>query len=501
MHNSTSAHWTKVGVRAASDILCFIGSYLLANYIRFDQLWRINEYLAPIFSGAISLAAFLYILGLYSVESQRRSSFLVHSILLTFAFIISFIIITLVGYMSFDLRIGRGFMALGCLFAYPLLLGGHWLMYHKHRIAPMRIAFVAECAEELEEYQLLKAVCPSGVHLIGRISIDEEPDNEDDFLGRLRNVRKLIRKHKLDRVVFTEKRAEDKNAQHEFRRLRYLGFPCSSLITICELHLNYVPLHLVTMSWLLQSESVTRSLYFSKMKRFFDITSSLVLLVLLAPFLLLGIVIVRIFSPEGPVFFSQERVGRFGKRFQIYKLRSMRTDAEKGGAVWSSVSADPRVFPGGAFLRRYRIDEIPQLLNVLRGEMSFVGPRPERPEFVTKLSQVLPYYQERHMLQPGLTGWAQVSYPYGASINDAKCKLEYDLYYLKHAGILFDSLILLDTVRVVLGGGMKAASRKRYTKEIDLDLENSTSEQEEIENIEAGSATSSRTNIKSFAKA
>lgn len=492
MHNPSRGHWTKIGIRALRDVVVFIGAYLLANYLRFTALWHIEDYVAPILAGAISLSASVYILGLYSVESQRRSTFLVHSILLTFAFIISFVIITLVGYLSFDLRIGRGFMALGCLFAYPLLLGGHWLMYHKHRIAPIRIAFVAESVDELEEYQLLRAMCPAGVQLVGRISIDEEQDAEDGFLGRLRNVRKLIRRHKLDRIVFAEKRAEDEKARNEFRRLRYLGFPCSSLISICERHLNYVPLHLVTMNWLLQSESISRSFYFSKMKRFFDITNSLILLVVLSPFLLLGMAIVRIFSPEGPVFFSQERVGRFGKRFQIYKLRSMRTDAEKGGAVWSTVSADPRVFPGGAFLRRYRIDEIPQLLNVLRGEMSFVGPRPERPEFVIKLSHVLPYYQERHMLQPGLTGWAQVCYPYGASINDAKCKLEYDLYYLKYAGILFDSLILLDTVRVVLGGGLKANTRQRYTKEIDFELEATSSEQGEPEGVDVGTPNTTR---------
>lgn len=471
MHNSTRGHWTKVGVRALRDVCIFIGSYLLANYLTFTELWRLEDYIAPIVVGASALSSSVYILGLYSVESQRRSSFIIHSVLLTFAFVISFVIITLVGYMSFDLRIGRGFMALGCLFAYPLLLGVHWLMYHKHRIAPTRIAFVAESAEELEEYQLLRTLCPAGVHVVGRISIDEEPEAEEDFLGRLRNVRKLIRRHKLEQIVFLEKRVEDEKARNEFRRLRYLGFTCSSLTAICEKHLHYIPLHLVTMSWLLQSESNSRSLYFSKLKRFFDITNSLILLVLLSPFLLMGMAIVRIFSPEGPVFFKQERIGRFGRRFQIYKLRSMRIDAEKGGAVWSSVSSDPRVFPGGAFLRRYRIDEIPQLLNVFRGEMSFVGPRPERPEFVTKLSHLLPYYQERHMLQPGLTGWAQVCYPYGASINDSKCKLEYDLYYLKHAGVLFDSLILLDTVRVVLGGGLKATTRQRYTKETALDLD------------------------------
>lgn len=455
MHSLSIGHWSHIGSRAARDILVFAGGYLLANYVRFTELWRIEDFIPSILVGAGTLVSATYILGLYSVESQRRSSFRTHAILLTFAFLIAFVMLTLAGYVTLDL-VGRGFMALGCLFSYPALLFSHWLLYHKHRIAPERIAFVGESEEEIAEYERLRSMCPPGVQLVGRIGIeDDHDDHEHGFLGRLRNVRKLMRQHKLDRIVFMEKRVEDEGARQEFRRLRYLGFSCSSVISICEKHLHYVPLHLVTMSWLMQAESTSRNFYFSKLKRFFDVVTSLILLVILSPFLLLGMAIVRVFSPDGPVFFHQERVGRFGKRFQIYKLRSMRTDAEKGGAVWSSVSADSRVFPGGAFLRRYRIDEIPQLLNVLRGEMSFVGPRPERPEFVTKLARALPHYQERHMLQPGLTGWAQVCYPYGSSIEEAKCKLEYDLYYLKHAGVLFDSLILLDTVRVVLGGGIK----------------------------------------------
>jgi len=454
MHNSNTGHWTTVGSRAALDVLVFIGGYLLANYVRFTSLWRIEDYIPSILAGAVALSSATYILGLYSVESQRRSSFRSHGILLTFAFLIAFVVITLAGYITLEF-VGRGFMALGCLFSYPLLLVTHWFLYHKHRIAPERIAFVAESPEEIAEYERLCQMCPPGVQLIGRIGVNEDHEGGTEFLGTLRHVGKLIRQHRLDRIVFTEARLQDENARNQFRRLRFLGFSCGSLISICEKHLQYVPLHLVTLTWLLQSETTSRNFYFSKMKRFFDVVTSLILLVVLGPCLLLGMAIVRIFSPEGPVFFQQERVGRFGKRFQIHKLRSMRTDAEKEGAVWSSATSDSRVFPGGAFLRRYRIDEIPQLLNVLRGEMSFVGPRPERPEFVAKLARALPYYQERHMLQPGLTGWAQVCYPYGSSIEEAKCKLEYDLYYMKHAGVLFDSLILLDTVRVVLGGGIK----------------------------------------------
>lgn len=461
MQSVITGPWLKIVIRAGRDVVIFVGAYLLANYARFSVLWRIDDYVLAIAAGAVSLVSVIYIMGLYSVESHRRSSFRTHAILLTFAFVLALVVITLVGYLKFDLRIGRGFMALGCLFSLPLLLLNHWLLYHKHRLAPERVAFVAETDAEMQEYLRMREMCPPGVHLVGRISIEHDGDSDNEHLGRLRNTRKLIRKHRLDRIVFLEQRMEDENVLQEFRMLRYLGFQCSSLISLCEKHLHYVPLHLVTMHWLLSSELSSRDLYFSKLKRFFDVITSLILLVLLAPFLLLGMGMVRFFSPEGPVFFRQERVGRFGRRFQIYKLRSMRTDAEKGGAVWSSVSKDPRVFPGGAFMRKYRIDEIPQLLNVLRGEMSFVGPRPERPEFISKLARALPYYQERHMIQPGLTGWAQVCYPYGSSVEDSARKLEYDLYYLKHAGVVFDFLILLDTIRVVLGGGLKQAAAKQ----------------------------------------
>jgi exopolysaccharide biosynthesis polyprenyl glycosylphosphotransferase len=458
-----SGLWISVAIRALRDVALFVAAYLVANYIRFTTFWRIDDYVLPIIVGATALISVNYIFGTYSVESNRRSTFVHHFILLGFSFLLALVVMTLVGYLSFDQRIGRGFMALGSVFSFPLLVINHWLIFHKHSFAPERIAFVAESEDELEEYRRIREMCPTGVQVVGRLGLRQTNTEEPDFLGRLKNARKIVRANRIDRIVFSEHLLEDEDARWQFRRLRYLGFPCSSITTVCEKYLHYVPLHLVCMNWLLQSENASRNLYFSKLKRLFDILTSVVLLILSAPILLLGMAIVRFFSPEGSVFYLQERVGRFGKKFMIYKLRSMRTDAESAGAVWSTVGKDPRVFPGGAFLRRYRIDEIPQLINILRGEMSFVGPRPERPEFVTQLASKLPYYQERHMIQPGLTGWAQVSYPYGASIEDSKCKLEYDLYYLKHAGVIFDTLILLDTVRVVLGGGLKHTQSSRYS--------------------------------------
>ena len=179
-----------------------------------------------------------------------------------------------------------------------------------------------------------------------------------------------------------------------------------------------------------------------------DVLTSLAFLLATLPLMLLTALIIRLDSP-GPVFYRQERVGLHGHPFTLFKFRSMRVDAELKGPTWASQS-DPRITRVGSFLRRTRIDELPQLVNVLRGQMSFIGPRPERPHFVEKLSEIVPHYRDRASVKPGLTGWAQVNFPYGASVEDARVKLSYDLYYVKHRSLLLDLLILIATIRVIL---------------------------------------------------
>ena len=186
-----------------------------------------------------------------------------------------------------------------------------------------------------------------------------------------------------------------------------------------------------------------------RVKRLIDLIAALAGLVVLLPVSLLAAVAIKL-GDFGDVFYRQDRVGKDGRVFQVLKFRSMRADAEgETGAVWAQ-SNDPRVTPIGRILRRLRIDEIPQMWNVLKGEMSFVGPRPERPEFVRTLTEEIPYYALRHHVEPGITGWAQINYRYGASIEDTIRKLEYDLYYIRHVGALMDLQIILRTVRVIL---------------------------------------------------
>jgi sugar transferase (PEP-CTERM system associated) len=226
------------------------------------------------------------------------------------------------------------------------------------------------------------------------------------------------------------------------------GYPVIEYLSFLEHEIRRVDIRRVDVGWLLYSNGFYFGTIDNVLKRALDVAVSLVLLVLFSP-ILVGAAIAIKSDDGGPVLYSQERVTRNQRHFSIFKLRTMRIDAETSGAVWAA-ARDPRITRVGNFLRRTRIDEMPQLINVLRGDMSLVGPRPERPGFTTRLANELPLYHERHMVKAGLTGWAQINYPYGASLDDARSKLSYDLYYVKNFSILFDMLILLQTLRVVL---------------------------------------------------
>ena len=232
-------------------------------------------------------------------------------------------------------------------------------------------------------------------------------------------------------------------------RIKTKGVHVNDFSSFIERETGRVDLDTINPSWLIFSDGFSSGRMFSSaVKRIFDITASVILLVLTFPIIALFALLVKIDS-KGPAFFRQQRVGLFGEPFTVIKLRSMRTDAEKDGAKWAEEN-DPRVTRLGRFIRKVRIDELPQTWSVLKGEMSFVGPRPEVPSFVDSLEEEIPFYGERHMVKPGITGWAQINYPYGASVEDSRCKLEYDLYYAKNYTPFLDFVILLQTLRVIL---------------------------------------------------
>lgn len=239
---------------------------------------------------------------------------------------------------------------------------------------------------------------------------------------------------------------------HELLECRLAGIDILELPTFLERETGKVRLDILNPSWIIFGDGFRASPVQRVLERAFDLVASFCMLLLALPFVALAVIGIKFEEGLGAqVLYRQRRVGRHGEIFDVLKFRSMRIDAEQGGAQYATKN-DPRVTRMGGFMRKSRIDELPQLLNVLRGEMSFVGPRPERPEFVCQLEERIPYYRERHTVKPGITGWAQLCYPYGSTEKDAVEKLQYDLYYVKNRSLLFDLAILMQTVEVVLWG-------------------------------------------------
>ena len=234
--------------------------------------------------------------------------------------------------------------------------------------------------------------------------------------------------------------------------LRSQGIRICTLLDWCEIALQRVPPELIDQRWFIAAEgfNIQPGRIGWRLKRLVDVIGALVLVVLTTPVMLLAMALIRL-EDGGSVFYTQIRTGLYGERVKIWKFRSMRVDAESGGIQWAS-RGDLRVTRCGALLRQLRIDELPQLFAVLAGELSLIGPRPERPELEVDLEAAIPHYRIRHWIRPGLSGWAQVNYPYGASVEDSKTKLSFDLYYIRNAGFWLDALILLKTIRLVAGG-------------------------------------------------
>jgi len=296
-----------------------------------------------------------------------------------------------------------------------------------------------------------------GFRLVGFISPQAKNENisfgEDigEVLGDPTQMDRIIYKHDVSKVVvaITERRGE--YPVKEMLALRVAGIPVVEWPGFFEKLAGRIPIDSLAPSFFIFNEGFRKSKFFLMLRRFVSAILAAVILVLLLPFFLAVAILITFDSP-GPVLYSQMRVGQNNKPIRIYKFRSMRNDAEKNGdAVWA-VENDPRITRAGHFLRKTRIDELPQLFNVLIGELEFVGPRPERPEFVEKLQNLIPYYGLRHTVKPGITGWAQVMFHYGSSIDESKEKLQYDLFYIKNMSLKMDLLILFHTFKIVLLG-------------------------------------------------
>lgn len=302
-----------------------------------------------------------------------------------------------------------------------------------------------------------KVMCRPGSHtdLVGFFASPNEREHlvsQWDVLDAGQSLQALVRdKHIVEIVVALSERRGGSMPMRELLDCKLSGVRVTDAVTFFEQNAGQIRLDAVSAGWLIFGEGFNQGFWRTSTKRLFDIVSALTLIILSSPLMLLTVVAIKLES-SGPVLYRQERVGQFGKVFRVVKFRSMRTDAEKDGVPrWASVG-DSRVTRVGRVIRKIRVDELPQLFSVLAGSMSMVGPRPERPYFVDQLTQEIPFYAVRHSVKPGVTGWAQVSYQYGASREDTVEKLQYDLYYVKNHSLFLDLVILFQTVGVVLTG-------------------------------------------------
>jgi sugar transferase (PEP-CTERM system associated) len=291
----------------------------------------------------------------------------------------------------------------------------------------------------------------SGFVIVSYIAMSEPDRAVEEAIAReaIHDLGRFVENLGVSEVVLALQERRNSLPLKDLLRIKTKGVHVNDFSSFLERETGRVDLDTVNPSWLIFSDGFSSGRMFSSaVKRIFDICASLVLLLFTFPIIALFALLVKLDS-KGPAFFRQQRVGLYGQSFSLVKLRSMRTDAEKNGAKWAEKD-DPRITRIGRFIRKVRIDELPQTWCVLMGHMSFVGPRPEVPKFVEDLEEEIPFYGERHMVKPGITGWAQINYPYGASIEDSRKKLEYDLYYAKNYTPFLDLVILLQTVRVIL---------------------------------------------------
>ncbi|HEY3886015.1 MAG TPA: TIGR03013 family XrtA/PEP-CTERM system glycosyltransferase [Vicinamibacterales bacterium] len=367
------------------------------------------------------------------------------------------LLLALVYFWVPKLIIGRGVFMVAALLVISVVtgwrLGFEWL---SRRMSPRErwllvgtsAAAVTLTRELFERRQEL------GIEIIGFVDPDPmkvgQPVLNPGVIGTIEDIPSIVRARGVDRVIVSLADARGKLPMDKLLEMKLDGdVSFAHLPTVYEDYTGKIAVENLRPSWLIFSEGFRKTRLLRAGKRALDIAAAGVGLVVAAPFLLLVGLLVRLTSP-GPALYHQQRVGQHGRIFIVHKFRSMRTDAEaKTGAVWATAN-DSRVTGFGRFMRRSRIDELPQLWNVLKGDMSFVGPRPERPEFVASLVEQIPFYGLRHAVRPGLTGWAQVRYTYGASVEDALEKLQYDLFYIKHVTIALDLFIMFMTLKTVL---------------------------------------------------
>ncbi|MHB8711783.1 MAG: TIGR03013 family XrtA/PEP-CTERM system glycosyltransferase [Trichloromonadaceae bacterium] len=437
------------------DLILAFAALLFGFLVRFPEsgvegLWAGGWLRLLIFVGVLVFAS--YFCELYIRE--RNTGVLPRLARIVACLALSFVVLSVLYYALPELLVGRGVLLLALSFyglAQFLWHTCYQLLLSFPQFASRVLVFGAGPLAE----QIVQIIPNQGRNLVFAGFISPEPQavygGSGQIVGSVGQVAETVNRERAHKLVISLAERRGVLPVREILRCKLRGVDVIDDVSFYEEMTGKLLLENIQPSWFLFGDGfrVTDSMRFGK--RLLDIALSLLGIVLVAPLLPLIALAIKLDSP-GPALFRQQRVGEGEKLFQVAKFRTMRQDAEAAtGAVWAQKN-DPRVTRLGRFLRKSRMDELPQLFNVLMGTMSLVGPRPERPEFVEKLEQRIPYYAKRHFVKPGVTGWAQVRYPYGASEEDALEKLRFDLYYVKNYSLLFDLTILLETVKVCLFG-------------------------------------------------
>jgi sugar transferase (PEP-CTERM system associated) len=443
-----------------AEAMLLFGGLIIAVYVRLgavdaeDTLVQRNGFYKAALATVFCLASF-YLFDLYDflVMHDRRELVL----RLMQALGLAWVALALMFYAVPQVMIGRGVSFISLPLALLLMvgwrLGIHWILGHPELGERILIVGSGQFAVEIARETLGRP--DAGFRVVGFVDSDPELVGKSlinpKVIGLTSDLRAIVKKENIDRIVVA---IGDRRGQFPTQELLQLSL--SGDVSIEESASFYerltgrVLLDMIRPSWLIFSSRGQRARLNEFTRIVMHRSVALIGALLSLPIAIVTAILIKIDS-RGPVFYKQERVGKNGRAFTLIKFRSMRVDAEKDGPVWAK-TVDERTTRVGRIIRKIRVDEIPQFWSILRGDMNFVGPRPERPHFVAQLAQEIPFYEQRHLIPPGLTGWAQIKYPYGASIEDARQKLQYDLYYIKNQSLTLDATILFETVKTILFG-------------------------------------------------
>ena len=405
----------------------------------------------PLLSFAFSLQLAMVAVGVYGIDSLISLRFAAARLLVAIS--LGVIFLSILFFLLPGTTLWRSNSLYAMVFGYLLLVSVRFMFGtllgsdgFKRRL------LVLGAGPRAERIRRLASAKGAGFIIVGHVAMNDCKPVIPTAINRehIENLAEHATLLNASEVVLALEERRNALPINDLIRVKTTGVHVNEMSSFLERETGRVDLDTVNPSWLIFSDGFSSGQRISSFaKRIFDIVASAILIVTSAPIIAITAIII-ICESKGPAFFRQTRIGRYGEQFELMKLRSMRQDAEVAGKeVWAQEN-DPRITRVGRWIRKLRIDELPQSWNVLKGDMSFVGPRPERPQFVAELESQLNFYAERHMVKPGITGWAQINYPYGASLEDSRHKLEYDLYYAKNYTPFLDVLILLQTFRVVL---------------------------------------------------